>query len=94
VTLTPRTRHHPILIRVAVAALLVGCNSPEATRMRSGGSGADIGNRGQVVEMHEGARPYWGTSARLATDVGMRDLGAAQQSDRESRGRPAAASRP
>ncbi len=88
------TRHHPILISVAMTALIVGCNSPEATRMRSGGSGGDIGNRGKVVQMHEGARPYWRTPERLAKNVGMRDLGPAQQSDRASRGQPAAAPRP
>jgi formate-dependent nitrite reductase membrane component NrfD len=55
----------------AVAVLLValavtGCTSPEATRMRAGGNGADVGNVGKVVEMHEGSRPYWDTPELIA----------------------------
>ena len=82
------------LVGIAAAAFFVaGCNSPESTRMRSGGSGADIGNRGKVVQMHEGSRPYWSTPERLGKDVGMRNLGLAHQSDRASRGAPATAPR-
>ena len=49
-----------------VAALLSGlllaaCTSPEATRVRAGGRGSDVGNVGQVVEMHRGSEPFWGT---------------------------------
>jgi hypothetical protein len=40
---------------------LTACDSPEATRTRGGGPGADVGNRGKVVEMHEGSRPFWKT---------------------------------
>lgn len=40
---------------------LAACASPEATRTRGGGPGADVGNRGKVVEMHEGSRPFWKT---------------------------------
>ncbi len=49
---------------VLVLLLLVGCGSPEARRTRGGGPGADVGNRGAVVHMHQGARPYWGTPCR------------------------------
>ena len=42
------------LITVAVT----GCTSPEATRSRGGGPGADVGNRGSSVRMHEGSRPF------------------------------------
>jgi hypothetical protein len=45
----------------AVACACSGCGSPEATRTRGGGPGADVGNRGQVVDMHEGSRPFWKT---------------------------------
>jgi len=38
--------------------LVVGCASPETTRTRGGGAGADVGNRGQIIRMHEGARPF------------------------------------
>jgi hypothetical protein len=82
-----------MLIGVAMTVLVVGCSSPEATRMRSGGRGGDIGNRGKVVQMHEGARPYWSTPERLAKNVGMRDLGPAQSSEGASRRPPAAAPR-
>jgi hypothetical protein len=44
-----------------LAASLVACSSPEATRTRGGGAGADKGNRGEAVLMHEGSRPYAGT---------------------------------
>ena len=43
------------------AALLAGCESPEAERTRGGGPGADSGNRAGVVLMHEGAKPFHGT---------------------------------
>jgi hypothetical protein len=45
---------------IAVTAL-AACASPEATRTRGGGPGADVGNRGKVVEMHEGSQPFWKT---------------------------------
>jgi hypothetical protein len=38
--------------------LILGCTSPESTRSRGGGPGADVGNRTAVVRMHEGARPF------------------------------------
>jgi hypothetical protein len=50
-----------------IAALLVagaglGCTSPEATRTRGDGPGADVGNHpGGPVELHAGARMYTGT---------------------------------
>jgi hypothetical protein len=40
---------------------LAACGSPEATRTRGGGPGADVGNRSPVVEMHQGAQPYFKT---------------------------------
>lgn len=43
------------------AALLAACESPEAERARGGGPGADSGNRGAVVLMHEGAQPFYET---------------------------------
>jgi hypothetical protein len=48
----------PILTLLAVFLVLTACTSPETTRMRAGGPGADVGNRGQTVEMHEGSKPY------------------------------------
>ncbi|HXF96728.1 MAG TPA: hypothetical protein VNI61_11575 [Gemmatimonadales bacterium] len=50
-----------------VAAAIVGCvQSPEAARVRAGGPGADVGNRGAVVQMHGGSKMYYGTPCRTA----------------------------
>jgi hypothetical protein len=54
-------RRTPIAISLALAGLLAACTSPEATRTRAGGPGADVGNRGPVVMLHDGADPYWHT---------------------------------
>lgn len=50
-----------IIVAVAAALLLFGCESPEANRARGGGSGADLGYRGRPVEMHAGSQPYYET---------------------------------
>lgn len=49
------------------AAALAGAAcaaSPEAIRTRGGGPGADPGNHGAVVQMHEGAEMYYKTPCR------------------------------
>jgi hypothetical protein len=48
------------LAAVTLLAGLAGCTSPEATRVRAGGPGGDVGNRGDV-ELHGGSQPYYGT---------------------------------
>jgi hypothetical protein len=50
----------PIGIRLLAASLflLLACASPEASRTRGGGPGADVGNRNQPVELHAGALPF------------------------------------
>ncbi len=48
-----------------VLAAAAGCGSPEATRMRAGGAGADVGNRGEV-QLHAGSDPYYRTPTRGA----------------------------
>lgn len=56
------------LLKIAfVAVAMTACTSPEATRTRSGGQGADVGNRTQQVEMHAGSRPYWETPRIIAS---------------------------
>lgn len=48
-------------LKIALAALwlcLSACGSPETTRTRGGGPGADVGNRTSTVRMHEGSRPF------------------------------------
>ena len=69
---------------------IVACNSPEATRMRGGGPGADVGNRGHVVEMHGGSEPYWRTP-RLVEERGKASPRTARQPDQP--GGPAASPR-
>ena len=54
-----------MILLTALLFYLVGCASPETTRMR-GGPGADVGNRGKVVEMHEGSQPFWKTPKIIA----------------------------
>jgi hypothetical protein len=54
---------------VVLAGLCLGCTSPEATRTRAGGPGADVGNRREIVSMHDGSDPYWATP-RIAMPAG------------------------
>jgi hypothetical protein len=46
---------------VAAALLLTSCGSPEASRTRGGGPGADVKNWGDPIELHAGAQPYYDT---------------------------------
>jgi hypothetical protein len=56
------------LFALAAAAALAACTSPEAERVRGGGPGADVGNRGAPVVMHEGSRPYAGTPTLIPVE--------------------------
>ena len=47
---------------------VAGCRSPEATRARGGGPGADPGNRPPTVKLHEGSRPFWNTPVRISAE--------------------------
>jgi uncharacterized lipoprotein len=49
-----------LVLGLLALASLAACTSPEATRQRAGGRGADVGNHGRV-ELHEGAAPYANT---------------------------------
>jgi hypothetical protein len=61
-----------------------GCTSPETTRSRGGGAGADIGNRGAYVRMHEGSKPFENTPTRIPSK--HPPLGPAEQAyERERR---------
>ena len=62
--------------------VIVGCVSPETTRVR-GGRGADVGNRSKVVEMHDGSEPFWKTPERITTEHGP--LASARQAEQLSR---------
>lgn len=68
---------------VIACAALAGCASPEATRTRGGGRGADVGNRPIVVKMHEGSQPFWKTPQRIAGE--HPPLESARQADTLSR---------
>lgn len=49
-----------IIITALTAAVLLGCSSPEATRVRGGGPGADVGNRPSgEVQLHAGSSIYY-----------------------------------
>jgi len=50
-----------VLIVLLAAAAAIGCTSPESTRSRAGGSGADVGNHGSPVQLHAGNNIYYGT---------------------------------
>jgi hypothetical protein len=60
--------------RVTVAGIVLAalaataCRSPEGKRARGGGPGADLGNRGRVVQMHAGSRMYFETPCLLPED--------------------------
>jgi hypothetical protein len=54
-----------LLLLAAVALAAGACASPETRRVRSGGPGADSGNHRAVVQLHEGADPYYGTPKRI-----------------------------
>jgi hypothetical protein len=50
---------------LAVLAIgLAGCASPEASRVRGGGPGADPGNHDLVPALHAGAKMYYRTPCR------------------------------
>ncbi len=54
------------MLLIAFTAL-AACASPEATRTRGDGPGADVGNRTKVVGMHEGSQPFWETPQIITT---------------------------
>ena len=68
---------------IAVLFHLVGCASPETTRVRGGGPGADVGNRAKIVQMHEGSKPFEKTPKIIPAQ--SPPLGPANQADQLSR---------
>ena len=53
---------------VAAGVAVTGCTSPEATRQRGGGPGADPNNRPALVRMHEGSRQYYETPVLIQSE--------------------------
>ena len=52
---------------IVVFLFIAACVSPETTRTRGGGPGADVGNRDKFVQMHEGSRPFENTPKIIPT---------------------------
>jgi len=50
-----------LILFLAFLFTLSACASPETARTRGGGSGADVGNRTKIVQMHEGSKPFYKT---------------------------------
>lgn len=76
-------RRVTLALPILIGLLVVACASPEATRVRAGGPGADVGNRGSVVNMHEGSQPFWNTPRLIGTQGPPLDT--AHQADHLSR---------
>jgi hypothetical protein len=55
----------PLALTVLASGLLTACGSPEATRTRGGGPGADVKNWNQPVEFHAGAEIYYETPCAM-----------------------------
>jgi hypothetical protein len=49
------------IVALIAALALAACASPEARRARGGGAGADVGNRGDSVDLHGRPDPFHGT---------------------------------
>ena len=59
----------PLLLGLAVVGLLAACESPEASRRRGVGAGADVGNHGRV-DLHGGSEIYHGTPVVVSAPKG------------------------
>jgi hypothetical protein len=72
------------LFLVLITSIVVsGCTSPEVSRTRGGGPGADLGNRSSIVRMHEGSNPFEDTPKLIPTK--SPPLEPARQADHLSR---------
>ena len=75
--------HFALITVAALVFYLAACASPETTRTRGGGPGADVGNRAKFVQMHEGSKPFERTPKIISTK--NPPLGPASQADQLSR---------
>jgi hypothetical protein len=71
------------VLPLLAACIVVGCASPEASRTRGGGPGADVGNRAESIEMHEGSDPFYQTPQIIASQHAP--IASARQADQLSR---------
>ena len=58
------TRHRGCLALAITLVCMTACASPEASRVRGGGPGADPGNHDRITELHSGAKMYYRTPCR------------------------------
>ena len=73
-----------ILVAVVFMVFFIACNSPETSRSRGIGAGADVGNRkGAAVRMHEGSDPFAKTPKIIRAQ--SPSLAGARQAERLSR---------
>ena len=72
----------PFTVLLAGCTVAVGCLSPESTRVR-GGRGADVGNRPEVVKIHDGAEPFWETPRRITDHPPLESARQAEQLSRQ-----------
>jgi hypothetical protein len=72
-----------IIVLLTLLVYLAACASPEMTRTRGGGPGADPGNRGKIARMHEGSKPFEKTPKLIPTK--HPPLDSANQADQLSR---------
>jgi hypothetical protein len=67
-------RMHFALLLALLVVGLIACDSPEARRTRGGGPGADTGNRRSIVDLHQGAQPYYKTPCIAIQDKCLETL--------------------
>jgi hypothetical protein len=72
-----------VIVLIAFSFYIAACASPEMTRTRGGGPGADVGNRDKFVQMHEGSKPFEKTPRIISTK--HPPLAPASQADQLSR---------
>jgi hypothetical protein len=62
------------IVVLLAAGVALGCTSPESTRARDGGAGADVGNHPRgAVQIHAGAEMYYRTRTH-GVGIGQRDV--------------------
>src|SRR3989442_15903089 len=55
-------RYWRSMLVLLIVGVALGCTSPESTRTRGGGAGADVGNHPQDAgQLHAGNKIYYGT---------------------------------
>ena len=72
-----------VILLITLSFSLVDCASPETTRTRGGGPGGDVGNRTEIVRMHEGSKPFEKTPKLIPAQ--NPSLAPASQADQLSR---------